>query len=463
MARHKALVKVSSQHFKRFTLLLYLLHLLYVNPYTNINMSSTNTDKATTSSNNKSSKGEESNRRNNRFKKPVIRQAKFEGKTTDLKGNIYDCIDSRQSEQYTKTTKEISEYVGRTYKYGGDARMAIEKLKLPELVEPVYPGDNSGRSKIHVWEKEIDEFVCQKNYLNENIKTLYSLVWGQCSDIIRTKLESLDTFTGISDRLDSIMLIKEIKGIVFNFQSQKYKPQALQEAVRRFYSLQQGRDMSTQSFLDRFQNNMDVIEHGGGTVGMYPGLQEAVLKEQKIDKDTADDPTLLAAVTIGQERFIACAFLFASDRGRFGKLLEDLENGFLQDQNNYPDTLTQAYNLLINWKQTSSNFQRYQGPINDGVAFTTKGDERDEREEGDERVALTNATGEKKSGYQGNNFDIMKVKCHKCGKPGHYEHMCTNDDKKEEQMGTQLLMAGVMAGEFEAFTFTNTRSRTAHA
>ena len=57
----------------------------------------------------------------------------------------------------------------------------------------------------------------------------------------------------------------------------------------------------------------------------------------------------------------------------------------------------------------------------------------------------------------------MKVKCHKCGKPGHYEHMCTNDDKKEEQMGTQLLMAGVMAGEFEAFTFTNTRSRTAHA
>jgi hypothetical protein len=52
------------------------------------------------------------------------RAPKFEGRCTDLKGHIYDCSDVRQSDQYTKTTKEIAEYVGRTYKYGGDARLA---------------------------------------------------------------------------------------------------------------------------------------------------------------------------------------------------------------------------------------------------------------------------------------------------------------------------------------------------
>jgi hypothetical protein len=46
---------------------------------------------------------------------------KFEGKTEDLKGHIYDCADARQSDQFTKTTKEIAEYLGRTaYKHGGD-------------------------------------------------------------------------------------------------------------------------------------------------------------------------------------------------------------------------------------------------------------------------------------------------------------------------------------------------------
>jgi hypothetical protein len=49
--------------------------------------------------------------------KPFIPRApKFEGKCNDLKGHIYDCSNARQSDQFMKTTKEIAEYVGRTYK-----------------------------------------------------------------------------------------------------------------------------------------------------------------------------------------------------------------------------------------------------------------------------------------------------------------------------------------------------------
>ena len=47
-------------------------------------------------------------------------QPKFEGKCDEIKGHIYDCSNSHQSDLFTKTTKEIKEYVGRTYKYGGD-------------------------------------------------------------------------------------------------------------------------------------------------------------------------------------------------------------------------------------------------------------------------------------------------------------------------------------------------------
>lgn len=65
------------------------------------------------------------------------RAPKFEGRCVDLKGHIYDCSDVRQSDQYTKTTKEIAEYVGRTYKYGGDTRLAIENdLTLPTFTPP---------------------------------------------------------------------------------------------------------------------------------------------------------------------------------------------------------------------------------------------------------------------------------------------------------------------------------------
>jgi hypothetical protein len=57
----------------------------------------------------------------------------FEGKCDDLSGYIYDCADPKQAaDMYTtNTTTEISEYVGRTYKYGGEMRQVIMKLRLP--------------------------------------------------------------------------------------------------------------------------------------------------------------------------------------------------------------------------------------------------------------------------------------------------------------------------------------------
>ena len=95
----------------------------------------------------KTSKGTEAeaSKRANRFKKSVVRQPKFEGKCEELHGHVYDCTDSRQSDQFTKTTKEVAEYIGRTYRYGGDARLAVEKLKKPVFDEPRDPPEDANK------------------------------------------------------------------------------------------------------------------------------------------------------------------------------------------------------------------------------------------------------------------------------------------------------------------------------
>ena len=81
------------------------------------------------------------------FKGFAPRAPKFEGKCVDLKGHIYDCSDIRQSDQYTKTTKEIAEFVGRTYKYGGDMRLAVETLKMPVFAMPADPPDEATKTE----------------------------------------------------------------------------------------------------------------------------------------------------------------------------------------------------------------------------------------------------------------------------------------------------------------------------
>ena len=63
-----------------------------------------------------------------------------------------------------------------------------------------------------------------------------------------------------------------------------------------------------------------------------------------------------------QVRYLAVAFLLGADRSRYGRLIEDLENDFLQGRNNFPTTLTGAYSLLTNWKQDPRNLMRAIGP-----------------------------------------------------------------------------------------------------
>ena len=349
----------------------------------------------------------------------VPRQTKFEGKSDDLKGYIYDCSDSRQADQFAKTTKEIAEFVGRTYKYGGDARLAIENLEIPVFPEPDDPPAGASKTKERIWEKLVDEHVKRQIYMTENVKTIYSLVWGQCSDIMRQKLEALDGFDSISTGGNGIQLLKSIKSLTYNFQSQKYLPHSLHETTRRFYLFSQGK-LPTVIYHEQFVNMVEVIDTIKGSIGMAPGLEEIVAKENnKAVADLTDAEKMEA-----KERYLAVAFLLGSDRARFGKLIENLENDFLQGRDNYPKSVTGAFNILINWKQDPRNLVRSVGVTNDGVAFANV-DCTESDDDTDGEVVMNN--NGKPVGRGRRTKDKSKVICRRCGQKGHYASECDNE------------------------------------
>ena len=104
-------------------------------------------------------------------------QVKFEGRIESLKGYIYDCSDSRQADQYMKTTREIAGYVATALKNGNDVKTAIETLAIPKMELPNdLPASATAAQKRH-WEKRIDEISKKEMILEENMKTLFSIVW----------------------------------------------------------------------------------------------------------------------------------------------------------------------------------------------------------------------------------------------------------------------------------------------
>jgi hypothetical protein len=136
-----------------------------------------------------------------------------------------------------KTTKEIGKYVGRTYRHGSDARRVVQTLAMPVMIVSADPAEGAPRATELIWKKKIDEFVKRELTLEENLRTLYTLVWGQCTEVVRVRLEALDSYAAMSEEFDSLVLLKAIKAVAYNFQSQKYKPNALNESKRRLYLL----------------------------------------------------------------------------------------------------------------------------------------------------------------------------------------------------------------------------------
>lgn len=111
----------------------------------------------------------------------TLKAPKFEGRCNDLNGHVYHYP---SPDQYTKTTRKICEYIGQTYKYGADAKIALELLVVPTFTEPTDPAGNAMQTQVRIWEKQVDEHVKRCTMLSENLKTAYSLIYGQCSDAL---------------------------------------------------------------------------------------------------------------------------------------------------------------------------------------------------------------------------------------------------------------------------------------
>ena len=186
---------------------------------------------------------------------------------------------------------------------------------------------------------------------------MYSLILGQCTDIMRQKIESHDLFAGVSSVGDGLGLLKLIKGVAFQFQSQKYLPHALHEALKRYYNSAQGKFANTQAYLEQFQNVVAVVTESGGSVAGHDGVENTIIAEGEVYREDMTEAQLTAVKEEATAQSTAMAFLLGCDRSRYGRLIDDLENVFLQNRNHYPKTVAEAYNLLTNWKQERTGCQ----------------------------------------------------------------------------------------------------------
>jgi len=68
--------------------------------------------------------------------------------------------------------------------------------------------------------------------LEENMKPLFSIVWGQVFDVLKHRIQAQENLMEMNSAADSLALLAALWNEAFNFQSKKDQPQAHQEAMR---------------------------------------------------------------------------------------------------------------------------------------------------------------------------------------------------------------------------------------
>ncbi len=81
--------------------------------------------------------------------------------------------------------------------------------------------------------------------------------------------------------------------------------------------------MTTQAYLELFQNTVDVIQHSGGAIGNHPGIVNTIMTRRGLTAALTSDAEKAKVAKEAQDEYLAVAFLLYADRARYSSMLQD--------------------------------------------------------------------------------------------------------------------------------------------
>jgi hypothetical protein len=289
---------------------------------------------------------------------PHASRTKWKGATTAIESHVFDRSSAYSIDAYNKTMSALADHVGSTYKSGGHIRTLIETLVKPVVTVADYP-DNGTPTEKKLWEKRVDIALKKEQQLEDNIENLFSVVLGQCTPTMKAKLEGRADFDAMKTSFDVVVLFKAIRETTYKFEAHRNPYLSMFNTKSQMSNLRQAEHVSNAEYLETFRNMVSTLEVLGGNIwsdttliqGELTAIDETKLVATELAAGGSAD--LDAATTACREKMLAMYFLMGADPKRFAILRRELENDQTMGQNHYPDTVTDAYNLLVHYSTSA--------------------------------------------------------------------------------------------------------------
>ena len=292
---------------------------------------------------------------------------KFQGQEPTLKECVFDYSEDPQSKRYLKNVEHLVGYIGSNFtSYNSEFQQSVEDLQLNEPEEVKPPKDSTDTIAMEEWKMKYKMRAEQEREYRTFRAAMFSLILGQCTQLMKDKLQAKPTYDDIKKKRDGIALLALIKQTTFTYDSGRIYPLVGRDKLKEeFYTMRRRNNQSIHSYYEVFRAKAQVLQELG--VLLY---DEDLLQKVATDNNRSGAPTKEDKEE-AQQRCLAIRFIRTCGAREYES---HLQNTYLDNQNYYPKTLADARAIIDNRMQyvIRQQQQNTQDSNATGVAYHTR-------------------------------------------------------------------------------------------
>ena len=170
-----------------------------------------------------------------------------------------------------------------------------------------------------------------------NLKNIYTIVFGNCTESVQTMIKTDSKYEEKSKIFDYAWLFEKVKTIVSGLDTKVNLRVSLHDVMLNFMLLKQFPNETNKAYHTKFKSMIETLKIAGGEhILVSPvmiGTELSAASGSQIREE--------------KEKYMAICFILRSDEIRYKRLLEDLKRSANLGRDEYPETLTKAFDLLV--------------------------------------------------------------------------------------------------------------------
>jgi Reverse transcriptase (RNA-dependent DNA polymerase) len=293
----------------------------------------------------------------------------FKGKVEKMDGNVFQLAEEgRKGNQFTQTLEALQDYAAIELEHAKDLSPLFGtpccNATIPQPSDqPPMSADGVNRvtrdHRLYIaWKFECENHNSRKVALATNQHKLFTVILLQCSQSVKSKVESTTGYETAKSDHNCQWLITTLKNICHKFEHTENRFVALVNAKAAIFNYRQGQNQTTTDYYESFKELLSVLESYGGRLhdpeDAAPDSASVNFFELSVDERN----------TFMRDRYSATLFLRNSDNHRYEQLKSELSNDFSKGRDEYPTTLTDAHQLLLRYKGASKKMPSTNTPRN---------------------------------------------------------------------------------------------------